>query len=154
MTRVTSDETIEKIYHLMLSSPTKSDRDIAKIVKINNKTVSAYRKKIMIRIDDHLASNVAGKFLLHFQMAMDYFKIQIERLDKLKEQTKTVVHSKKDGGSWTTDEKLSPMEILELEKHQTRLWENIITLCSQGEVIEVMKLMQNGTIQSPQAKSS
>jgi hypothetical protein len=104
------------------------------------------RCKIITAIDYELAKKVAGKFLADFQMATDYFKTQIERLENLKTREKTVHHSTKDGGVFTTEEKLSPMEILAIEKQQTELWKNILFIARQGEAVEVMRLIQNGRI--------
>jgi hypothetical protein len=95
----------------MLTYPTKSDYQIAQELNLTSSVYRA-RLKIITAIDYELIKKVAGKFLTEFQMASDYFKKQIERLENLKGENKTVHHSTKDGGQFTTDEKLSPLEIL------------------------------------------
>lgn len=135
-----------KTYQTILDHPTWTDRQIGEHLKLSRSAVWRVRCKIISAIDYELAKKVAGKFLADFQMATDYFKSQIERLEQLKKETKTVYHSTKDDGSFTTKESLSPLEILQIEKQQTELWKNILFIARQGEAVEVMRLIQNGRI--------
>lgn len=122
------------------------DRQIGEHLNLSRSSVWRVRCKIISTIDYKLAKKVAGKFLADFQMATDYFKTQIERLEQLKEQTKAVHHYTKDGRAFTTDEELSPLDILAIEKQLTELWKNILFIARQGEAVEVMRLIQNGRI--------
>ena len=140
------DELKREVYNIMLTYPTKSDYTIAEEFNLTRSTVYRARMSLIHSIDYELAKKVAGKFLADFQMATDYFKKQIERLEELKIQEKTVHHSTKDGGAFTTQEKLDPLEILAIEKQQTELWKNILFVARQGEAVEVMRLIQNGRI--------
>ena len=78
-------------------------------------------------------------------MASDYFMKQIENLEELKTQRKSVIIKTKDDCMVQTIP-LEPMEILQIEKQQTELWAKIIFLCRQNEAIEVIKLIQNGEL--------
>jgi len=133
-------------YQTILDHPTWTDRQIGEHLNLSRSSVWRVSCKIISAIDYELAKKVAGKFLADFQMATDYFKTQMERLEQLKEQTKTMHHSTKDGGTFVTDEKLSPLDILAIEKQQTELWKNILFIARQGETVEVMRLIQNGRI--------
>ena len=133
-------------YQLMLDHPTWTDTQIGNDLNVSRSSIWRVRCKIITAIDYELAKKVAGKFLVDFQMATDYFKTQIERLEQLKIQEKTVHHSTKDGGVFRTQEKLDPLDILQIEKQQTELWKNILFIARQGEAVEVMRLIQNGRI--------
>jgi len=136
---------IKSVYNQMLTYPTKSDRAIARNLNLGHATVSRYRKKLYVRIDYELSRNISSKFLTHFQMASDYFMKQIENLEELKTQRKSVIIKTKDDCMVQTIP-LEPMEILQIEKQQTELWAKIIFLCRQNEAIEVIKLIQNGEL--------
>ena len=112
-------------YQTILDHPTWSDRQIGEHLNVSRSAVWRVRCKIISAVDYELAKKVAGKFLADFQMASDYFKTQIERLEKLKEETKTVYHSTKDGGTFTTEEKLSTLDILAIEKQQKEFAQEI-----------------------------
>jgi len=136
----------EKIYNLILQYPTKSDNALSKELNLDNKTVTKYRKKLYVGLDHHLARNISGKFLTHFQMASDYFMKQIEKLEELKKEQKTIFKKGAEGQSYAESISLEPMDILQIEKQQTVLWEKIIFLCRQSEAVEVIKMMQNGEL--------
>jgi len=61
-------------------------------------------------------------------MATDYFKKQIERLEELKKEEKTIFKKGKDGQSYADQVSLEPLDILAIEKQQTELWKNILFL--------------------------
>lgn len=136
----------ETVYKHILTYPTKSDYQIAEDLAVSRSRVYQIRKQLFIAIDHELARNVAGKFLADFQMASDYFKTQIERLEELKDSTRLVFHDTKDKGKFTTREPIGPMGILALEKHQTELWKDILFLARQGEAIEVIRAIQDGRL--------
>jgi len=133
-------------YQLMLDHPTWSDRQIGDDLNISRSAVWRIRCKVITAIDYELAKKVAGKFLADFQMASDYFKTQIERLEKLKNKPKTILRETKEGGTFADEIPLSTLDILQIEKQQTELWKNILFVARQGEAVEVMRLMQNGRI--------
>lgn len=108
--------------------PTKTNRAIAKETNCNEHTVGKYRKEIDLKYDSDFVSIIAGKFIHDFSYAKHYWLQQIDRLEELK---------KKD---------LQPMEILAIEKHQSELHEKVLFLASQGEVVEVMRIMRMGKI--------
>ena len=112
----------------MLHYPTLTDEQIGDKLNVSRSSIWRIRSKSMIAIDRELSKKVAGKFLTEFQLASDYFKSQITRLEHLKQQTDEI------------------SEILAIEKQQTELWKNILFFARQGEAIEVMRLMQSGRI--------
>ncbi len=134
------------IYEMMITYPTKSDRAIALELNLSNTTVSKYRKKLFIGINYEMARNVSSKFMAHFQMASDYFMTQIEKLERLKSEKNNVVTVDEDGSKKMLTIPLNPGEIAALEKQQTELWKNIVYLCRQSEVLEIITLIQNGDI--------
>ena len=87
----------ELVYKEILEHPTLSDYQISAKLNVSRPMVWRIRNKLIGAIDYELAKKVAGKFLVDFQMASDYFKLQIERLETLKTQNKTIqrnnVHS-------------------------------------------------------------
>lgn len=140
------EELKKKIYTIMITYPTRSDYEIGRVLHIPRSTVWTFRKSLISAIDYQLARNVAGKFLTEFQMATDYFKLQIERLENLKEKKKTIFKKGDEGQSYAEEISLEPLDILQIEKQQTELWKNILFLARQGEAVEVMRLIQNGRI--------
>lgn len=155
------------IYKTILTYPAKSDYQIAREMNLSRSLVYRCRLKIIKTIDYELARNVAGKFLIEFQQASDYFKMQIERLEDLKLAKYEEIQFKrvKDDEEYDMDndkyvlersgklyEKVTVIvdathkDILDIEKHQTKLWENILFLARQGEGIEILKAIQDGRI--------
>lgn len=104
------------------------------------------RLKLISAVGYTLAQNVEGKFLVEFQMTTDYFKKQIEWLEELKKEEKTIFKKDKDGQSYVDQASLEPLDILAIEKQQTELWKNILFLARQGEIIEIMRLMKDGRV--------
>ncbi|GEM_PF-3612110 len=147
------------VYQTILTYPTKSDYEIADHLNeqkynVNRSLVYRTRNKLVGAIEYTLAQKVAGKFLADFQMASDYFKLQIERLENLKSRKQTIFKKAPEGHMYPEEVDLGPMEILAIEKQQTELWKNIIFLARQGEAIEVMRLIQNGRIPIPTTTST
>lgn len=152
------NELKQTVYRATLQWPTKSDRQIAEDVGVSRALVWKSRIKMIKAIDYTLAREVAGKFLVEFQQAADYFKMQIEELEKrkyeieqLKGKTKTIFRKGENGQSYADTVPLEPLDIAKLideqvtiEKHQTELWKNIIFLARQSEAVEVLKVIQNG----------
>lgn len=146
MTMQTMKPIQRDIYQLMITYPTKSDRQIAIDLNLSNSTVSKYRKKLIVGINYEMARNVSAKFLTHFQMASDYFMMQIENIEKLKQKKNNVVTVAEDGTKKMLTIPLNPLELASLEKQQTDLWSKIVFLCRQSEAIEIINLIQNGDI--------
>lgn len=144
MNNVTLNPISQQIYNIILKYPTKSDREIGKELNLSHMTVFRFRKKLYVGLDHHLARNVAGKFLTHFQMGSDYMMKQLEKLEELKKEQKTIFKKGAEGNSYTEKIPLEPMDILAIEKQQTVLWEKIIFMCRQSEALEVIKMIQNG----------
>lgn len=141
------DELKRQVYDAILQHPSWSDYQIAEELNLSRSMVYRTRCSIIKTLDYKLAQNAAGKFLTDFQMAADYFRKQIERLEELKKMEKIVYHrNDKTGGSYATKEPLDALDILQIEKQQSDLWTKILFLARQGEAIEVMRLIQNGTI--------
>ena len=141
-----NNELKKQCYTLMLKKPTWNDRQIADELNLSKSTVWRTRKSLLSTIDHELAQKIAGKFLAEFQMATDYFKLQIERLEELKLLEKTIFKKGKDGQHYAETVPLEPLDILAIEKQQTELWKSILEFARQGEAVEVMRLIQNGKI--------
>ena len=137
-----SKEIRRQCYEVMITKPSWSDYEIARNLNLSQTFVYKQRQKLLLTIDYELAKNIAGKFLVQFQMASDYFKLQISRLDELKTKKNNVLL--KDGTMIKVE--LNPLEILAIEKQQTDLWIKIIEFASQGEAVEVMRLIRDGKI--------
>lgn len=137
----------DEVYHTILQHPALSDYKIADKVGVSRGMVWNVRRKLALTLDYQLTRNVAGAFLTEFQMASDYFKIQIERLEDLKQRKKTVQRNNVTTGKVETREvPLDPIDILSIEKQQTDLWKNLLMLARQGEAVEIMKMMRDGRI--------
>ena len=72
------------VYNKILDYPDKSDYTIAQEMNLTRSMVYRTRISLVGAINYELARNVAGKFLTDFQMASDYFKKQISRLETSK----------------------------------------------------------------------
>ena len=148
MKKELKEEKKNQIYKTIVEHPALSDYEVARKIKgVSRSTVQRSRLKFIEKLDYELAKNVAGKFLADFQQASDYFKLQIERLENLKKEKKTIQRNNMTTGKVETKKiDLEPMDVLAIEKQQTELWKNIIFLARQSEAVEVMKLIQNGRI--------
>ena len=130
-----------------LKYPTKSDHEIAKIVKISQPTISKYRKEHALAIDTEFISIVAGKFIFEFGEAIQHWKLLIEELELLKTGKKTIIKQNAEtGGFFKSEVDLEPMDKLQLIKEQGTLRSRILFLASQGEVREVIKVMRSGQL--------
>ena len=128
--------------NLFLLHPTKSDMALHLISGVSRRALAGYRKVYSEQIDQEFVSMTAGKFIYEFGSAIDYWKLQIDELEKLKYK-KQDMRFKKDNRPKIP---LPPMEILAICKHQTKLREDIVLLGSQGEVREVLKIMRSGKL--------
>ncbi len=150
-------------YTEMITHPALNDEQIAAKVGLAQCTVWRLRKKLVGKIDFELAQRIAGQFLSDYQMASDYFKIQItdleeqkNKLEKLKDGTKTIFKKDSDGKSYAQEVPLNSFDnltisrdIRDLMKQQQSLWRDIIFLARQGQGAEVMKMISSGRIQLP-----
>ena len=118
----------ELVYLERLKDPTISQKQIAFKLNLTESKVSRALKKLFASHDFKLGQMVAGKFLEEFQMASDYWKLQIKDLELLKDEEDIELKIK-------------------IMKEQSDRWEKILYLARQGEAVETMRLMKNGTIQ-------
>ena len=109
-----------------LKNPICTQKEIGAKLGLKEYTVSRALKSMMGTHDYTLRQMLAGKFLEEFQMASDYWKLQIKQLEDLK----------KDGVDHDT--------MIKLMREQSDRWEKILFLARQGEAIEVMRKMKNG----------
>ena len=131
-----------KLKDLFLLHPTKSNKAIGIMAGISRRTIGKYRKIYDEQIDQEFVSMTAGKFINEFGKAIDYWKLQIDELEKLKNIKQSIIL--KNGN--ITQIRLSAMEILAICKQQAELRKYIIFLGSQGEVREVLKIMRSGKL--------
>lgn len=129
--------------------PHKSDRAISRIIGISQPVVSKYRKENNDIINKQFVSEVAGRFILEFGDAVDYWKMQIDELEELKTGEKQVIkQNSENGGYFQAKMPLEPMEKLQIIKEQANLRARILFIASQGEVREVIKVMRTGQLPS------
>jgi len=121
------DEIKQSVYLERLKDPIATQKDLATKLGISESMVSRAMKSMMGTHDYTLRQMLAGKFLEEFQMASDYWKMQIKLLEDLKEESDNET-------------------IIKLMKEQSDRWEKILFLARQGEAVEVMRLMKNGRI--------
>ena len=79
----------------MLTRPARSDYEIAKAMEIDRSVVYRFRHKLIGAIDYYMARDVTHHFLIEFQMALDYFKLQIEKLEEKKIALEALKNKKK-----------------------------------------------------------
>lgn len=154
----------ELAFHQMIKFPAKSDADIASDIGIGRSTVWRIRQKLIGKIDWELAQRIAGQFLQDYQMASDYYKLQIQELEEMKQKhieskdggKKTIYKKGKDGQTFAEEVDLNTFDLLEIDrdirsimKQQQELWKDIMFLARQGQGAEVMKMIASGRIQLP-----
>lgn len=137
-----SIKTKNMLRDLFLLHPTKSNPVLSKMTGISEPTIGKYRKLYDEQVDHEFITMTAGKFISEFGKAIDYWKLQIDELEKLKNKKQIVIL--KDGKS--SEVYLSAMEILAICKQQAELRKYIVFLGSQGEVREVIKIMRSGRL--------
>jgi len=151
------------IYNEILLYPALEDHEIADNVGLTRSMVWRARQKLIGAIDFELAQRISGQFLTDYQMASDYFKKQIteleqqkEKLEELKNGTKTIFKKAKNDKSYAEEVELNSFDkltidrdIRDLMKQQQSLWKDIMFLARQGQGAEVMKMIASGRIQLP-----
>lgn len=137
-----------QVYKEFLERPDSTDYEIAERLNLSRSAVWRARNKVIRSIDYKLAASVAGKFLVDFQMASDYWKKQISELEDQKSKPNKVLVMTKDGPQEKEVPK-SDAEIREIMRQQEDLWKNILFLARQGEAVEVLRLMEAGRIPIP-----
>ena len=78
------DEIKQSVYLERLKDPISTQKDLAIKLGISESMVSRAMKSMMGTHDYQLRQLLAGKFLEEFQMASDYWKMQIKLLEDLK----------------------------------------------------------------------
>jgi hypothetical protein len=136
------------VYKDVLTYPTRTNQEHADSLGVSVSTIKRAKKKLLLALDYEIARSIAGKFLADFQQASDYFKLQIERLEELKDKEKTVFFKGPEGQSVPKTVPLEAMDLLAIEKHQTELWKDIVFLARQSEAVEIIKGIQDGRIKS------
>jgi len=136
-----SIQTKNMLRDLFLLHPTKSNPVLSQMTGISEPTIGKYRKLYDEQVNHEFITMTAGKFIHEFGQAIDYWKLQIDELEKLKNKKQMVL---KDGKS--SEVYLSAMEILSICKQQAELRKYIVFLGSQGEVREVIKIMRSGRL--------
>lgn len=131
----------------ILTYPTKSDRQIGKMVGLSHPAVANMRSHMDLRYDSEFIQATAGMFIKAFGSAADYWTEQINKLEVLKKSKKNVVRQNTEsGGYFKAEVPLEPMEILAIERMQSDLKSKILYQASQGQVREVIKLMRSGQL--------
>lgn len=148
----------------MIKYPAKTDDKIASDIGIGRSTVWRLRQKLIGKIDWELAQRISGQFLTDFQTASDYYKLQIQELEDMKQEhikskvggKKTIYKKGKDGQTYAEEVDLNTFDILEIDrdirsimKQQQELWKDILFLANQGKGVQIMRLIASGRIQLP-----
>jgi len=151
----------EDTYKYIITHPSKSDAEVADQFGISRTFVWKLRSKFVRKLDYELAQNIAGAFLVDYQHASDYFKLQTTELEDEKIQLrqlqkdgiKTIFKKGAEGQSYAEQVDLDAMDKLQISrdirdimKQQAELWKNIMFLARQGEAVQIMKLVQSGRI--------
>jgi len=139
-------EAQKKLRDLFLLHPTKSNLALCKLSGETRALVKKYRDIYDEQIDQEFISMTAGKFINEFGKAIDYWKLQINELEELKNRTKTIFKINDKKKRYSESVPLDPMDILSICKQQAELRKYIIFLGSQGEVREVIKIMRSGKL--------
>ena len=126
--------------------PSYNDAQIARLVKVSEPTAQKYREEYLSKMDVEFIKMTAGRFIMEFGEASDYWKLQIDELETLKVSKKTIYKTGSEGQKYQQEVELEPMEILAISKQQTLLREKILFLAAQGEVREVIKVMRSGKL--------
>ena len=137
------------VYFERLKDPIASQKDLAIKLGLSESMVSRAIKSMMGTHDYQFRQLLAGKFLEEFQMASDYWKMQITQLENLKDSKKTIFKKAADGHVFPEEVELEVDDMMKIMKEQSDRWEKILFLARQGEAVEVMRLMKNGTTQLP-----
>ncbi len=153
----------EDTYKYIITHPAKTDTEVSLKFGISRGFVYNLRQKFVRKLDYELAQNIAGAFLVDYQHASDYFKLQTTELEEEKIQLhnlqetgqKTIFKRNAEGNSYAEQVDLDAMDKLQINrdirdimKQQTDLWKNVIFLARQGEAVQIMKLIQSGRIRT------
>ncbi len=117
----------QSVYLERLKNPIATQKELSIKLGISESMVSRAMKSMIGTHDYQLRQLLAGKFLEEFQMATDYWKLQIKQLEDLKKESDNET-------------------VIKLMKEQSDRWEKILFLARQGEAVEIMRLMKNGRV--------
>lgn len=149
--RKLTPEVEKRLRDILHQFPSYQDIQIARNLKITRKTVAKYRHEVSGQYDDAFVKIVAGKFIVAYGYASDYWNSQITELEELKNSKKIISKIDSEGQKHTEELDLEPMEILAICKQQAELQKMILVLAGQGEVREVIRIMRTGKIPILQA---
>jgi DNA mismatch repair ATPase MutL len=136
----------QEIREAILKYPASTNTELAEKCRVSKPTITNVKKEFALTVDTEFLKMVAGRFIFEFETAKQHWMHQITELETMKNGTKTVFvkDPEKKGRKLPKEFGLSPMEKLAIDKHITKLRENILFLASQGEVVEVIKIMRSG----------
>ena len=132
---IVNPEIKNKIYQVMLSKPSLTQREIAEEVGVHESTVSRVIRSLTKGNDYQIATRAASKFLQEFVNAAEFWKLQITELEKLKEITE--------------DSNLK----LKIMREQSDRYEKILVLARQWEVIQIVRKINRMKSQVHESKS-
>lgn len=127
-----------------LKFPLKSDREIATLTKIDNSTISKYRKDFGLDVNKSFMEMTADQFVGEIGEAIQHWKQLLEENEKLKSDNKTILlQNKITGESHKQKIPLDPLEILQINKEIRVLREKIVMMGQQTKVRIIMRKLKN-----------
>ena len=159
---------VEKIYQHIVTYPGHSNKEIAEDLNVTPYLVGKTKKDIIGKIDYILAHQIATQFLTDFQVALDSMKRQFTKLENIQADIETDIKTgwrhqqqdpKKEDGYKEIMKNKRPLdsldklelrkELAQIERQKTDLWIKIMSMVSQPQAINIMKLIRDKTIILP-----
>lgn len=148
-----NDEQKQLVYECWLEHPTWSHRQIANKTGLSRWQVQRTIQKFLTSVDHKLGQAIASKFLVEFQKASDFWKLQMTELQDMKEHgKKTIYKVNKEGKTYAEEVRLDSSDIIRIMNEQSTRVEKILLLASQGELVQAIKMLANGNGELPQPK--
>lgn len=110
---------------------------------MSNHTVSKIRKQTTLVVTKEAIKLGVIDFLKRFTDAEKYFEKKEKELELLKKEKKTIYHSTKDGGSFTEQVPLEPMDKLAIIKEQRQNQLDLLFMVSKPKVILGLQQVEN-----------
>lgn len=144
------EQTKDNIYHSIVLHPSKSDYDIADEFGVSRSYVYNLRQKVMRKIDYELLRNASGLFLTKFGECSDRLEAYISELEGYKKDTKTILKSSKEGGTWAEQVPLDPTDKAIIIKLQMDATKQILQMAAQPRLITIVRAMRDQNFKKPE----
>jgi len=133
----------DKIDKEIRDEPFASSNKIARKLKVSPNTVAKRRKQTTLVVTKEAIKLGVIDFLKRFTDAEKYFEKKEKELEALKKEMKTIFRTNKEGGTFTDEVPLDPMDKLRIIQEQRQNQLDLLFMVSKPKVILGLQQVEN-----------